>query len=157
MKKFIVKSNKGINQKKQDFQEVINSVKDKLIGLLQNTDTKVATLERAAGLPNTTIKKLINGERSNISLETLYSISSVFNCSLSELLDENINILQRNILFDVKLYTNVCMELCSLLEENNYELLQHDALEIINKAYNYFYKHNSKVDKNVIRWMLEEN
>jgi len=154
---------------------LMNSINRKI----QERGMKISELERRAGLARTTISKLLQNNNTNPTLDTLASIAKVFECNISELLDEQakeksidynseensekltesrFEKLSKNLPWNNQLFATITNETCDYLKKIDKDPTFENILNTIMEIYNYcVIKNDGKFDSRFQEWYVQEH
>lgn len=144
-------------------------LKEVLQTKLEEFEMTPSDLERKAGLSASSIRKLLNLEAPNPTLETLLAIAEVFKCSIDELVGKRIGnfndqfstkLSNLNIVFNGVLMQKIVENTSNYLKkqdisDNNFKF--NDVMNFIVETYNYcVVKKDGQFDENFHEWHIQK-
>lgn len=139
---------------------------------LSETGLSVHALEKKAGLRPSAVQNIIYGRSKNPSVETIQAIARAFDCSISELLEDqeasNLSheeivapekpTINQHYLWNFDLYINTLKKMNDILKKKNINLPKEKTMEIAEEIYNYSLKGNKdNVDYHFAEWLIEKS
>ncbi|MBT5389431.1 MAG: helix-turn-helix transcriptional regulator [Alphaproteobacteria bacterium] len=127
----------------------------KIRNFLNDNGLAVAAFERKAGLKINVARNILKGQSKKPSGETLQAIANVMDCSIKELLDNELGKNER-ICSKIEHPKLLLETLHFILERDSYDLTLNQALTALEEAYHYSIKKGCpKVDPEFINWYLD--
>lgn len=129
------------------------------------------SLERSAGLKANAVHNIISGRSKNPSINILQSIAKALNCSVSDLIGEEVvnstsappqekiitSSTISNTIENKELYIECLIYFCTLLRKHKCWLGKEKVWSCIDELYLYSLKTNKKkVDKHFAKWFFEK-
>ena len=140
---------------------LVEKIKAKINASLSETKRNVSLAERMAGVPENTIRNILEGTSKNPKIETLQAIAKFLDCSLDELvgnIPKQHTKPQTNVPLNSKLFTSIVEIINIHISKKNLKITFDQVMLIIEKSYTFCYeKRNQLADKEFIEWLLETN
>lgn len=138
---------------------LVEKIKAKISASLSETKRNVSLAERMAGLPENTIRNILEGTSKNPKIETLQAIAKFLDCSLDELVG-NIPKQQgkpkTDLPLDLKLLASIFEIINIHINKGNLKITFDQVMLILEKSYTFCYeKRNQLADKEFIEWLID--
>lgn len=133
--------------------------KDLIVNYIRSNDLSIHRFEQLAGVARNCVTKILKGEHSNPTLETLSRIAITINCTVGELLnDKSIDsphIKNIPLPFNETLYESVNSFVLGIA--NEYAISFHEFVELVTNIYSYSYLNNKQeIDLSFAKWFSNE-
>jgi len=125
-------------------------------------------LEKQAGLKSSAVGNIIYGRSKNPGIETIQNIARALNCSVSELIEEELSSdanLRNNPVTEIEnfpwnssLYLDCLNVVSNLLKNTNRSIDKNVILNYIEEAYKYsISSEKGKADPHFAKWLIKNN
>lgn len=145
----------------------MNTLKTNILNEMEKKSWSVHALEKQAGLKPSAIRNILYGRSKNPSLSVIQSIAAALNCSVTDLIDEELVKKESHngkpmpkiddFPWDQQLYQKCMQQLLSNLSENSVQLKRDKVISIIDDVY--FYSCVNKLDapdQYFLNWLIEK-
>lgn len=134
------------------------SVKEKVSQRMREKGWSIVTTAERSGVPAATIKSIIYGKSSNQKVTTLEKLAKVFECSISDLVEEAEVVENRRV--DKELFKE-CLDAVELfLSQKNLEIRKEKLMMVIENLSSLLIKKKNKglaysIDDETIEWIID--
>lgn len=151
----------------------MSSLRSRIKKKMQENNISAHALEKRAGLKSSAVHNILYGRSKNPSINLIQSIAETLNCSLSDLVGDELNIpsqentfhvssatpsADKHITWDKNLYIDCLEAVCHLLKSHNFALTKQKIFDYVDEIYLYSLKSgNGKVDKFFADWIIKKN
>lgn len=136
---------------------------DKIKEKIQTSNLTAAEVDRLAGIPQGTVRKILIGDTKNPGIETVSAISNALRCRINNFLkpqrfESDVEDVTND--FEV-IYPNLykdCLEFCcNFIIKNNIRITLRKLIDITNETYLYCLKKDEKeFDRSFAEWILDK-
>lgn len=135
-----------------------NRIREKM----ESAHLTVASLERQANIPPSTIHKILRGDNKNPGIEILWAIAKVLQCRVDYFINENeeqaLDVIGAKIPFIPNLYSECVAFVAEYFTSNKVQVSLGEAFPIIKEIYTYCLdRPDASLDKRFAKWILEKN
>lgn len=134
------------------------SVKEKVSQHMREKGWSIVTTAERSGVPAATIKSIIYGKSNNQKVTTLEKLAKVFECSISDLVEEAEGVESRRV--DKELFKE-CLDAVELfLSQKNLEIRKEKLMMVIENLSSLLIKKKNKglaysIDDETIEWIID--
>ncbi len=134
------------------------SVKEKVAQHMREKGWSIVTTAERSGVPAATIKSIIYGKSNNQKVTTLEKLAKVFECSISDLVEEAEGVENRRV--DKELFKE-CLDAVELfLSQKNLEIRKEKLMMVVENLSSLLIKKKNKgltysIDDETIEWIID--
>jgi len=134
------------------------SVKEKVSQRMREKGWSIVTTAERSGVPAATIKSIIYGKSNNQKVTTLEKLAKVFECSISDLVEEAEGVENRRV--DKELFKE-CLDAVELfLSQKNLEIRKEKLMMVVENLSSLLIKKKNKgltysIDDETIEWIID--
>ena len=140
---------------------LVEKIKAKINEKLSESKRNVSAAERLAGLPENTIRNILDGVSKNPKIETLQAISRFLGCSLDELVGNITKPAVKakpDLPIDYELFASVFELVNTYLNKNNIQVTLDQIIFLLEQSYDFCYTKRSKqIDREFVEWLIDTN
>ncbi|NRA89556.1 MAG: helix-turn-helix transcriptional regulator [Simkaniaceae bacterium] len=138
----------------------MTNLKNNLNVLLDKNNLSVSEAERLAGLRISALRNILRGQSKNPSVEILSKLAALFQCSISELMGESIDIKNKHFQTQIdnfEFFVDFSNFVKTFCEEKHVMLSYKKFSNIQSESYDYTVENKLKtMDKNFTKWLLQK-
>ena len=135
------------------------SLQNQIRKRLESKNLTISALEKKAGLGQNAIRGILSGTVQNPGVNTLQAISRVLECSLNDLLEEEVEsspiLPKKSYDWNLSLFIEACQVVDAYIKENNIKITPEKIIKITWEVYTFSISETpSKIDPKFCDWIF---
>ena len=138
---------------------LVKNIREQIVNRAKEKNLSIMALEEKARINKGTANNIVHNKSLNPTIETLYAIAEVFECTVNDLIanpsDTNSQP-PKDYELEVSLFWDTVECTLSNIKAKNIPMSMESTLSIIKQAYIFLLtKKNKKIDKEFIEWLID--